>query len=640
MKRGGFALVTSLMLCAVLLILIGAMVHRVRQGAAFQLAGRYEINALAAAESGLDDVLQRWSQTPAWEGPLDVTLPGGESSYHVRFGSQQSVNNLLGLEARDGPPGSLSVPAGLAYVVVEGRSAGRVHRLEALVGPQGLTGGFHSAILATRDIHFQGDVQVDGRRSFDDATPVDADVVTTSRDARDDIIRSDSGASINIQGSVRANSNQPGSIQSGVASGASKGPRIGEAVAVPAAVNVVERIDLHNTSPAPSMTGLFTRLPAGDYYMNGDFNYSGDLKLNGANLYVKGDVVVTGSIGGKGSVFAAGSTSLYGDADLDVGNDAAVALYSKGDVTLEGINGNAYLRQVAQDARSAGRKAASGLDYLDHLNDFRDWSPQLAAAMTRGYTPTTMPIALNPGTTIHEFSFGNRGWNYQAPSFQTGKTSFRSDADAIAKLLGNIAPPTGDYGFVHLTSNDPLINPLTHLQRLLEDPAAGDSFKNRLLRRRLNAIVQDGDPKKGLLATHGGATDVIDCQTDLLATATAGESSGLLDAINDAWNQDWSLFPQLPLRDPAVKKRLFEQSRALVENLGQDELATTRFRGLVYTEGNLTIRNDLRVEGALYAIGPASNIVLDRVKVTYVPELASRAGQSLGVIGIKTWYRH
>ncbi|MFN8613694.1 MAG: hypothetical protein U0931_39535 [Vulcanimicrobiota bacterium] len=130
-----------------------------------------------------------------------------------------------------------------------------------------------------------------------------------------------------------------------------------------------------------------------------------------------------------------------------------------------------------------------------------------------------------------------------------------------------------------------------------------------------------------MLATHGGPNDVIDCQTDLLATATAGDSSGLLDAINDGWNQDWSLFPQLPLRDPAVKKRLFEQTSSLIETLGQDELATTRFRGLVYTEGNLTIRNDLRVEGALYAIGPSSNIVLDRVKVTYVPELASRAGQ-------------
>ncbi|MFN8613693.1 MAG: hypothetical protein U0931_39530 [Vulcanimicrobiota bacterium] len=356
------------------------------------------------------------------------------------------MNNLLGLEARDGPPGLLSVPAGRGYIVVEGRSGGRVHRLEALVGPQGLTGNFHSAILATRDIHFQGDVQVDGRRSFDDATPVDADVVTTSQYARDDIIHRDSGVSIDIQGAVRANSNQPGSIQSGVASGASKGSKIGEAVAVPTPVNVVDRISQHHTAPAPSLTGLFTRLPAGDYYVDGDFHYSGDLRLNGANLYVKGDVVVTGSIGGKGSVFAAGSTSLYGDADLDVGN--------------------AYLRQVAQDARSAGRRAASGLDDLDHLNDFGSWSPQLTASIQRGSAPTTM--VLNAGTTIHDFSFGNRGWNYQASAVQPGKTSFRSDADALAKLLAHSNPPTGDYGFVQLTNNDPRINPLSHLQRLLE----------------------------------------------------------------------------------------------------------------------------------------------------------------------------
>lgn len=635
-RKRAFALVTAMLLAAVLLIMIGGLTHRVRQAATFQLAGRQDIAALAAAESGLDDVLQRWSQTPAWEQPLDIQLPGSTASYRVRFAPDQSVNNLLGLEAKDGPAGPLSVPAGLAYVVVEGAASGRVHRIEALVGPQGLGGRYNSAILANRDILFQGDVAVAGRSDSPEGDEVDADVVSTSNDARNNIIRGDSGVAVNIQGAVRANSNQAGSIQSAIGSGASKGPKTGQSVALPARINVVEHIEQHQTDSPPVLTGLYTQLPAGDYYVDGDFQYSGDLDLGGANLYVKGNANVTGSVSGRGSLFVAGTTSLFGNADLEVGSQAAVALYSKGDVTLEGIGGNAYLREVAQQAQAAGRLAPSGLDFVDHLSDYQDWTPQLSAALTKGWEfPSTM--SLSDSTALHDYAFGNRDWNKNAVLY--GGNSFRSDFDAIAKLLSNTAASSGDYGFVQVSPGSNRKAPLLQLHRLLEDPAASDPFKNRLLKRRLNALIEDGNPKGGLLATHGGAQDVEDCQNDLVAAAASGRSKGLFDALNDAWGKDWTQFPQPILRQPGQKLSLLRQTEALAESLGDDELGTTRFRGLIYTEGNLTIRNDLRVEGAIYAIGPNSNIVLDRVKVTYVPELASRAGSSLGVMGVRLWYR-
>lgn len=73
-------------------------------------------------------------------------------------------------------------------------------------------------------------------------------------------------------------------------------------------------------------------------------------------------------------------------------------------------------------------------------------------------------------------------------------------------------------------------------------------------------------------------------------------------------------------------------------NLNQPGMAY--FQGTIYTEGDFVAKNEVKILGGLYAVGPNSDVRFENhVEVTYVPEIVRQAGTSLGNVGVKQWLR-
>ncbi len=73
-----------------------------------------------------------------------------------------------------------------------------------------------------------------------------------------------------------------------------------------------------------------------------------------------------------------------------------------------------------------------------------------------------------------------------------------------------------------------------------------------------------------------------------------------------------------------------------MEQNSLDKLGTSFFEGVIYTQGNFTAGNDLRILGSLLAKG---NITLQNgVTIVQIPELTRRTGQSLGTVVVSNGF--
>lgn len=695
----GFALITALLVTTICMILLGGLMIRSHQGALFTRETSDDVAALYAAEAGVARALAELSDNKAWSPALlQQTLPDGQGSYTLRFDSSHSVNNFSGTANIDGPLGPATVPTDMAYLVVEGQHGGRTKQVEVLVG----RGSFFEnpvALASGGVLSLQDSVDISGTVSLSQRIPTDVEVYSTQKNANNaPTIGYAGNGNVKIQGNLSTNSNSA-SINNffntaGVVSGKVQG---GQGKELPTFVDIQNRVQAASSkSPlTPVFSGPMTALqPQGakkDYYLNGNLNYSGTLDLQGVNLYVKGDVKVNGGVRGTGSIFVTGSTTIRGDSQLQCSDDNGLALFSDGDITLDGFDGTKYL---TQKLTSAGKDVQSSTDnanlvnlwntavnplkashtrditYLEHLNNAKqlmgeiqnELALQASSATHRDEArsvryPGMVGQAAAPVTLK---SFGAELFNSN-PVFYSGVDV--NLAVLSASINSNGSDPfspnnwgqhlqpidlagTQGYAFANVDKSLPgptqmkylpgHVAPLLKMRTQL-DPLGSpeEQFLYRKL-TELNGVSATGQPLGPFSLRVGGFTEMTAGVKDVMDN---GSTAALVDLLNDGYRSTGQ-WPDKPTADRFLlngSSLVINRSANLLEQLNLDKLGRSYFQGVLYTNGNFSASNDLKILGSL--IGKGNVSLANGVSVTFVPELSRRAGHTLGTVMVRQWLR-
>lgn len=597
----GIALITTLIMMAVLSLMTIVFVTRMRAQGFFGVQSQTSLGALNAAEAGVADVMSLMTATPAYATNLvNQPLPSGGATYTVLFGPANSVNNLTGGAPVAGPRGP--VQPGTAFLMVEGQQ-GLTHRtVEVIVSRQGSVVP-DATMVSSGVVRLRGNVKIDGVQGSTDPTPVDAIVRSnsTANAAGQVSWTGGPGESASIQGSVYSASANGSAIQLGGASVTGQ-VQNNQPSTPPPVVDITSRITAKSSAPAPTMTAGVTTLAAGDYYVSGDLSYTGDLDLQGANLYVSGKLDVVGTIKGSGSVFVGKDTSFYGDSEITASNAQQVSLYSKGSVSLHGFDGTAYMDGLVVGAGND----TNGIPYSTHWANAKSWTQT-----AQNYLTSASPSA-----------YGFQG------------SDFDYTVDMLAATgTASVTPPFP----VPLVERAPI--PKLNLMLQSQPPGPSRDF----MIKKLTFLIDPADQTIGLYARH---VSMLDAQTDVNNTLSSGVTDGLADGSNDSFTTFG------PLLQPMIKNLLSNT----MNQLDYDKLGSSYFNGLIYTNGYFYSDNEVNVRGSLMAVDDSSqsagypdpanpglqvnpgDIYLNRgVRVTYVRDLLGQSGSTIGTLGIKVW---
>lgn len=349
----GFALVTLLMMIPVILLMIGALFAHLQSGSQWSGSRYGSTAAQYAAEAGAQHAVQELKAAPDWvTGFTDQPMAGGKGAYSIVFNqtktgfqSRHSVNNFDG-EHPDSPLGPDTVPNGAALIAVEGKVGAYTKLSYFIVGTGDDTIRVKQALLASGKIKMEGETKLTAVESMAERGTLDAVAHSNEDSGGSDLITWSpgvNGGSLLVEGEVKSSGSSSSAIDlsgytptNGTVTNAAK-------EAIPPA-GIEAKVFMKRAATAfPGGTSV----PSGDNYYDATSSalvISGDLVLNG-NLYVEGDLQVNGSVSGNGSLYVSGDTSLFGDSRIDA--DDKVALYSHGNVTLSGFDGDAYLDGIA-----------------------------------------------------------------------------------------------------------------------------------------------------------------------------------------------------------------------------------------------------------------------------------------------------
>lgn len=341
-NRQGFALFLTLGFVSVIVMLLMATITSTHGGNIFAQDYHAKTSAYYVAETGLAAVQQELedSNGDTWTKGVWVDTPFETGQYRL---SKESVNNLTGEVAMDGPNSSQLAP-GTAFVKIEGRSRGQTAILECIIGYRS-EDILATSIRASGKITFARDIIIRSRVSTDGLDSSKVDVISNSLHNSPNTINwvnpTDSSTNI-IQGAARAASPNPNAITAdlnGVADSlwVNQAPVPIENIPIKQIVNTKSSL----SNSVPTLVGPAHPLN-GEYYNSSDITVLGDLVLDDASLFINGDFTVLGSISGKGAIYVAGATKFAGDSKI-VANEDGVALYSDGSVHLQGFSGTEWL---------------------------------------------------------------------------------------------------------------------------------------------------------------------------------------------------------------------------------------------------------------------------------------------------------
>lgn len=594
----------SVLLFSVLLLVLTLTVVR---GSSLQSQGAtahaQSVSAAYLAEAGLARAISTLQAAPGWTaGFPHESGRWGQGTYHLQFSSgpsfaaDDSINNLLGTGPADGPKGPGSVPAHCAYLVISGQSGMTRRSLEALVGPRTLqsVGG---PLLAEGPIHLEGHNLMDGIESYGGPQvqvqvhsnfggqaglptifwqalqPTDRLVVAgnlTAVDARPP------GAVFSLNGSY--------SVASQLASQAK--------IAAPD-INIPAQVASHSGAPPASLSGGTTVLGPGDHYLSGDTSYAGNIVLSsGANLYVGGDLDLTGSVTGTGSVFSSGNVSLSGSAQVSSGN--RVALAAQGNVTLQGFDGNQYLRSLP-----GGTTIVNDIKRVQQEMDNLLADPTVTPSYPMSWTGAPSPL---PPWALAGKVLGNWG--------------------ALDRLNASLG---GEYGDDPPYFSDVAPNRVGALVSLVD--AQPDSSQKTFVLSQLTAL-------KTFTRWNSPATSLNKEQRrdQFLANPSLDQPlalDGLFDTLGDL--------------SPAQQMQGLHAVRDLMSNFSIDRLGDAHFEGVIYARGSIVARNEINVRGGLVAAGDDQSKVRfeSGSNLTYIKDFFGRGEEAVvfgGGLSIRHWY--
>lgn len=371
----GILLLSSLALMVVVLLLVGAMLKASKGGLARSTHFRDGVRAEQAAKGGLNELLAVLEQDKGYIMPLSGDLGG--ATYEIHFDDKKpyySVNNLnsSSVSAIASYQGYQVAPRSADLVVVgRCRGARRVFRVVVRQGPPSLR-----AINAVGRVSLSGDVKIGGVKSLlipPGGTEVESapggilskfKTVNVSEPA----IGWDGNGNFDLSTGSVLETAPPASGLHSVSANLLSHHLIdhGAGQEIPD-IDVTAKVNEGMSAPALAAGGGIL----GGYVnvvdkrsVAGDLTVNGDLQLHGGTLYVKGDLKVNGSIEGTGSIFVSGDTTVRGgNAFVQVGQQAGIALMTGGEVTLEGLDASGYLNALF----APGSTEAAALEAL-HLS--------------------------------------------------------------------------------------------------------------------------------------------------------------------------------------------------------------------------------------------------------------------------------
>ena len=593
----------SVLLFSVLLLVLTLTVVR-GSGIQSQGATGHAQSASAAylAEAGLARAISTLQATPGWTtGFQHQPSRWGQGTYHLRFGAgptfqtEDSVNNLLGAVAADGPKGPGTVPPHCALLVVSGQ-CGMVRRnLEALVGPRTLqsVGG---PLLAQGPIHLEGNNLMDGIETYGGAqVQVQVHSNFAGQAGLPTIFWQALQATdrLTVAGNLTAvDQRPPGAVFSLNGTYSVAGQLSSQAEIAAPDINIPAQVASHSGAPPATLSGGTTVLGPGDHYLSGDTSYAGNIVLSqGANLYVGGDLDLTGSVTGTGSVFSSGNVSLAGSAQVSSGN--RVALAAQGNVTLQGFDGNKYLRSLP-----GGAAIVNDIKRVQQEMDTLLANPSMTPDYPMSWPgmPSPLPGWAQPGQVLGNWGALDR-LNSALGGESADEAPYFSDVapDRVGALISlvNAQPATSQKTFV--------LSQLGALKTATRWNAPLTTLNKEQRRDQFLAAPSLDQPL------------VFD---------------GLFDTLGEL--------------GPAQQLEGLQKARDLFSNFSIDRLGDAHFEGVIYARGSIVARNEINVRGGLVAAGDDQSKVRfeSGSNLTYIKDFFGRSEEAVvfgGGLSVRHW---
>lgn len=620
----GIALIVTLLISGVMIGLLTAMLLRVGGLNFLTRSGHSQIGALYAAEAGLTEVQRRLEADPDYATDIvDRQTHFGRGQYSVTFGPGESVNNLSG--TTDKPSSRGPLPPGRALVKVVGQYQTSTRTIEVILGEN----SFRTAsapLVVSGKVLLQGNVELVGYRASDNGTAVEADLISNSTQSGPQVewIRNP-GDTLRISGSVRSSSSDVGAVgfsagDPGVTVGAVERDQAPSPVPF---VDISAEVAARSSLPAPP--ALPTAPLSGDFYLSGDYVVNADVVLNDARLFVDGNLRVNGSIVGSGSVYATGDTELRGDSTINAGDDG-VALYSKGNVTLEGFDGTAYIESLV--ARSSGFDPLVWTQTKESFRLMAQWLREGGPRLS-GYP-------------------GDQAWSNDVNLL----------SDYLSQEINDNFAPHPVYGNSGVARDSTLFQLRTLLEG--EPPNPSRDFlinKFRTLRGGSRSLEPRSTPLPGILG-------IPYAQNDALLTASINElnstgelSDGIFTIVVNTKAARLKGVNELPSISGPDLDRAVEKIAVWLENNDYDRLGTSYFKGSIYTSGSFFAQNEVNILGTLAVIDDddpttgTSRVVQGRTlapgdlflgggtKIVHVTDLEPGSPNGEARVGVETWLR-
>ena len=587
----GFALIYFLLIMSVVFILISTLFSLGRRQLFTTQAGADRIKALYAAEAGLAMTMAELEKDANWNaGFTDKLLPSGNSTFTAKFSGtapDSCVNNLLSANPADSYHGPNTVPANAAILVVTGQSGLSIRKIEALV-----VSGAHVTrsigVISTGPISLSGDVKVAGREDSVDARPKPFDIHTNAEMSGVTVLQPPGGNTLEVSGQVTTSSTHPGAIS--LNGNHTVGGQVGGvgSKSIPD-INIEALVNDHSSDPAPNLTTTAgVAASSQDSYYAGDLVHNGDLVLeNDAFFVVDGNFTVNGSVRGSGTLIVGGNTELFGNADVTPLENESLSILSRGHLTLKGFNGQSYLESdssLAADLEQTNFAMnliqeelykMSGLPEVDMARRLRENDPlfDTAAALIsyHGHGNYLMNNSAAPAV-IPSSRHGNRGAAIKLRDRFAGAVPGTTEAFLFERLQ-----LVGDLFRDCRCSRDDIYNP---------DPT----------------LRPEGDYSQWDAEFQGGYFDGFQSATEWsLGTPTEAQMlSGMRQAIS------------------------------AVQEFDFDRLGSANFKGLLYCEGAMMVKDDLNVLGSIVVNGDPNlpALVDPDTSKSYLPGELSVSGNS------------
>ncbi len=401
---------------------------------------------------------------------------------------------------------------------------------------------------------------------------------------------------------------------------------------------LVSELALLNSDPNES------RLKAGKFFFSGngsDVHVPGDLILEeGASIVVDGNLVVRGAVRGKGSIIASGDITFKGNVDFASAPDQSVAVASRKNIEVQGyhldLQGTNFSEGATAIKESTNRIRRNLNSIVTILNEHV--KPNGDIDMTtelRNELHHELGKSFGIMSTLHFNIYKDGGFEvnddgHVLPIPDQGNSSQDDQfAHYVQEVEGQFATPAQDSG------GDIYIGKLKVLRDLLNDDNGfnndgSEDFKN-----------DHPDVSRGNWGDiEGEILDELTEFSDAVAKSQENSDPSIIEneweslspsAKTAAWLQDPEVCPTTPaffrdlvddtangvsngsifsdagdtsayggFKNPLLQ-RAFYRMVEMYNELEFSDPTSTRFQGIIYSEGNIEIGKRISVKGSIVA---------------------------------------